>query len=117
MNATALLDRHANPAAVPDVGGSLTLGEGDPMRHAGITCTVGRSRVRHAALLIPDRRAGMRLVPACGIGISSREPEGRVLPYVFSTVVTCGRSGCVGHASPPERAPRCPQLMLDFGIE
>lgn len=87
----------------------------DEPRAAGFVCTVGRSRIRHAALLIPDERGLARLVPACGIGVSLREPVGRVLPYWFSNVITCSRGGCMGHeAVAVRRAPRFPQLELDL---
>lgn len=102
MNATALLDRH-----------DATRQQAEPLRHTGITCTIGPSRVRHAALLIPDERGRARLVPACKVPVDSWHPEGRVLPYLFSNVVTCKRGGCKGHASPPEYAP---QLMLDLDL-
>lgn len=59
------------------------------------------------------RRVNTRLIPACDIGVSLREP-GRVLPYLFSSVVTCRRAGCGGVGATARRA--APQLVLDLDV-
>lgn len=58
------------------------------------------------------------LVPVCNVGASLRDPVGRVVPYYFANVVTCGRSGCAGgYAVPPARSvPRVDQLELALGL-
>lgn len=83
---------------------------------AGFVCTVGPHSRRHAGLFVPDERGLPRLVPACGIGVSAREAQ-RVVPYLFSSVVTCERPGCKAYASPDQPAvPRGEQLTLDLPL-
>ncbi|MBA8827865.1 hypothetical protein FHX42_005272 [Saccharopolyspora lacisalsi] len=95
---------------------NVAAGDAEP-QEVGVCCTVGRSRTRHATLMVPDEHGRARFIPACGIGVSPRrQADDRVSACWISNVVTCKRSGCSRRMSTTGRAaPRhSSQLQFDF---